>query len=320
MLEVTADMRDEFFEKNGYMGTDDDVLAWHKREIEKNSEPETKTMKELYESEPDKWVVYYTRENLNNEWDKTPRDFDFEKFNTYKLIAKKDEIVADAVIANPDVEVEFDFEDNDWQIFTEFFDYYQPHHKYRLVRPTSANNAQVEELTYEEAKKPIHGIGEEDENDRTCSNLDNNKHTNDSGNNISMGETISIKDDNGKEYLFEKPEFECELLKVTKDGFILGYIRDDIGLAPIPMSWSDVTGFCYSDCESEIGYNLTPIKAKWYEDESNFPALLVTNSGSDEFFLETFPLNEGTKILLETKKLGLATKEEINSLYYQDKE
>ena len=41
-MEVTADMRDEFFEKNGYMGCDDDVEAWHKHEIEKNSEPETK--------------------------------------------------------------------------------------------------------------------------------------------------------------------------------------------------------------------------------------------------------------------------------------
>ena len=41
-MEITADMRDEFFEKNGYMGCDDVVEAWHKREIEKDSEPEAK--------------------------------------------------------------------------------------------------------------------------------------------------------------------------------------------------------------------------------------------------------------------------------------
>jgi len=35
MSNVTPDMRDEYFDKNGYVADDDAVLAWHKREMEK---------------------------------------------------------------------------------------------------------------------------------------------------------------------------------------------------------------------------------------------------------------------------------------------
>ncbi len=132
MLEVTADMRDEFYEKNGYMGCDDVVEAWHKREIEKNSEPEImncmecdkevvgeslcdecqikhrdnypELMKKAYESDPNTWVVYAEDLHPNN-WIKQTFDAD-AKYNQ-KLILKEHEEIWDAVIANPDVEVTF---------------------------------------------------------------------------------------------------------------------------------------------------------------------------------------------------------------------
>ena len=131
-------------------------------------------------------------------------------------------------------------------------------------------------------------------------------------------ETISVVDENGKVYEFEKPDFECELLKVLFDhnnkAYIIGYsldVRKELGY-PYPKTWT-IDGKCYDDDDTLDGdFNLTPIKPKWYEDESNFPALLITNSGSDEFYIETFPLSAGTKVLIETKRLGLANKRRSN--------
>ena len=72
-----------------------------------------KTTKEQYELEPSKWVVYYTREKMKGEWCKRPSSHkQFETFNTYKLILKEHEHIADAIIANPDVEVEYKWKIN----------------------------------------------------------------------------------------------------------------------------------------------------------------------------------------------------------------
>ena len=65
-------------------------------------------MKELYDSEPDKWVVYVEGDRTKKWWklvDEVPLWY---KEVIYKLIHKDDEVVADTVIANLDVEVEMD--------------------------------------------------------------------------------------------------------------------------------------------------------------------------------------------------------------------
>ena len=122
-MEITADMRDEFFEKNGYMGCDDVVEAWHKRELEKDSMPEAmncmecgkevigeslcdecqikhrnnypELMKKLYESEPDKWVVYLNKYKDNSgEWYKLDLSRYQVDFSKVKLILKEHEHIA----------------------------------------------------------------------------------------------------------------------------------------------------------------------------------------------------------------------------------
>ena len=86
--------------------------------------------------------------------------------------------------------------------------------------------------------------------------------------------TISIKDDNGKEYKFAKPELECELLKVVKDSlYIIGYV--EVENCIYPCQWKVNSGGCYLNGEWQQQYNLTPIKPEWYEDKSNFPALIL---------------------------------------------
>jgi len=129
-----------------------------------------------------------------------------------------------------------------------------------------------------------------------------------------MSETISIKDESGKEYVFEKPEFGCELLKVYGN-HIIGATQTDSG-----DSWMEEKWTIDGKSKHHAKWNITPIKPKWYEDEDKFPVLLINNDGSDVFFVETYPLNVGTKVLVDTKILGLATKEEVDLLYYQDKE
>lgn len=103
----------------------------------------TDKMKELYESEPDKWVVYVkeARGAMVGQWEKCEPLWN--NLLVYKLIAKKDEIVADAVIANPNVEVEWENNMLPRATFApvtdEFFSFYAKYSKesfnYRLAKP-----------------------------------------------------------------------------------------------------------------------------------------------------------------------------------------
>ena len=124
-------------------------------------------------------------------------------------------------------------------------------------------------------------------------------------------ETISIKDEDGKVYEFEKPRFECELLKVV-DGMIVMYYKTILGTMGARILTSDGTS-------TDESFSLTPIKPKWYEDESNFP-MYITPIDSDSM---TNPM-----ILTKPKHYSnignphlwrLATKEEVQSLYYEGK-
>ena len=126
-------------------------------------------------------------------------------------------------------------------------------------------------------------------------------------------ETISITAEDGTVYEFEKPDFQCELLKVYKDTIIIGSACDAYHHSTLQaISW--MTDGCTVKDRDSI-YELTPIKKPWYEDESNFPTLLKAQG---EYYLETYPLNEGTKVLVKTNKIRLATKEELLALYVEE--
>lgn len=79
-------------------------------------------------------------------------------------------------------------------------------------------------------------------------------------------ETISITDEQGKEYKFEKPDFECDLLKAVGNT-IYGIVYDKQG-RDYAQQWDKRDGESFEF--SRIGdsmHNLTPIKKQWYEDE-----------------------------------------------------
>ena len=131
---------------------------------------------------------------------------------------------------------------------------------------------------------------------------------------------ISIADEDGKAYEFEKPEFECELLKIINSK-IIGYIvwKDNL----YPCSWFTLSGVCemtivdkssnydtFSDYNKD--YNLTPIQKKWYEDEANFPAFMILDG---KFPVYCITLDK--RIAKNNIEHGfrLATKQERDSLY-----
>ena len=140
-------------------------------------------------------------------------------------------------------------------------------------------------------------------------------------------ETISIIDEDGKVYEFEKPEFDGEIVKVVGI-FIIGYTNEIFGA--YPHSWNKLTGECTDgDSEEYRKYDLTPIqkKKKWYENEDNFPALVSYNSTDqgDLFctaykYEDEFLYDELDKSIAHLNQCRLSTKQELNSLYYEGKE
>lgn len=132
-------------------------------------------------------------------------------------------------------------------------------------------------------------------------------------------ETLKIEDENGKVYEFGKPDFECKLHEVFS-GLIYGRINN------LPARWSlddgeaKAVGSRYSSIDK---HNLTPIKPKWYEDESNFPALMYRQDISDEEYSPYVTIAgniAGYKsLIVRSSMIRLATKEEVESLYYEGK-
>jgi len=72
-------------------------------------------------------------------------------------------------------------------------------------------------------------------------------------------ETISIKSDDGTVYEFEKPKFECELIKVKGDD-IIGLVCFHDGRGDIAIWWNKNTG--YVEVNKNSNLCLTPIKPK----------------------------------------------------------
>jgi len=120
---------------------------------------------------------------------------------------------------------------------------------------------------------------------------------------------VEITSDDGTVYEFEKPEFECELYAVktnSQDIVIIGAIKNKQD-----VWWESKWSISGKDFNSAT-FNLTPIKQK---EEIQFPALMTTEY--KEF------TNANNKDTLQTLlKMGwrLATKAEIDSLFYEGKE
>jgi len=271
------------------------------------------TQQETYEANLNDWVVIYRGYGEKRRVISLPMWNDEDEH--YQLIAKEHSFIADAVIANPNVEVEFLMPNmtDDFKRDYSFFDTYDYENTYRLA-PTedkqdfnggfiSASHEAYDlliELDYiasdgvaemyslyivheqsfmgsDNSKgykqfyinnhklswdKPTEQ-GEED--DKVSSRTESlvvvsedssssiNDSNTDSSNNLG---TISITDEQGKTYKFEKPEFECELLKI-QGGFIYG-VCDLVANQWFPQSWLLNGGAIYGDYPSN--FNLTPIQ------------------------------------------------------------
>jgi len=119
--------------------------------------------------------------------------------------------------------------------------------------------------------------------------------------NVNSNEAISITDDNGKVYSFEKPEFECELKFVDVKSKIIGTINNNITI------WEN-NGECYYTETVSGMWNLIPIKKLWCENPENFPAVVKHHN------LIWIAYSKG-----EIKDARLATAEELLALYHQGK-
>ena len=154
-------------------------------------------------------------------------------------------------------------------------------------------------------------IGEEDEKETNYNN-DSDVSNGDTNRNSDRENVISIKDDNGVEYIFEKPEFEVlSIIYCNISGMIFGIIKRSRDSVLTVTQWTPK-----GSCSTNTDYDLTPIKPKWYEDESNFPALavrgkelhIIIDKLSADYYLHH---NTGWR---------LATKDEVMSLYYEGKD
>jgi len=156
-------------------------------------------------------------------------------------------------------------------------------------------------------------VGEENEKSNNIAN-DNGceQHFCDTNDNETSVSSISITD-NGKVYEFEKPEFECEYIGsksphefamwVKGNGVWMVFIYTFAGVA-----WYNQT--------TQLPFNLTPIKSKWFEDESNFPCIMTKIKKSRTTY-KSFEYRDFKNLF--DSGWRLATKEEVSSLYYEDK-
>lgn len=83
-----------------------------------------------------------------------------------------------------------------------------------------------------------------------------------------------------------------------------------------PSKWVKLEKDFIEDYNEEFWYRLKVKDLAWYEDKSNFP-LILTDISNNNMYLETYPLNEGTKILIKTNNLRPATESEVLSLVYK---
>lgn len=184
-------------------------------------------------------------------------------------ILKKHSLIAQAVIENPDVEVEQEHspngEKNWWVDTVNFLNSYEEGIKYRLKEDTH-------EFSKVEPKEEIIIFG-----DTKPDFLDKYKQEallSKQAHFTEPKETISIEDEERKEHFakfgFEVPEFECELLKTVKINTIsehefVGFIKTKDGFTHSHTWLKD--GQCIDSSRKPVKkYNLTPISKQWHED------------------------------------------------------
>ena len=126
-----------------------------------------------------------------------------------------------------------------------------------------------------------------------------------------MKEAISITSNDGVVYEFNKPKFECELLKVVEDIIIGWYLHSNIVYA---CSWK-LDGTDLSSHEK----HLTPIKKQWFDYPENFPCIISNNDFTKSKVIMHKNYEQSGWINLLSHGWRLATKYEIASLYYKDK-
>lgn len=142
-----------------------------------------------------------------------------------------------------------------------------------------------------------------------------------------MKDTISTTAEDGTVYEFEKPEFECELKHIDNDYI---YAKLMVGGIDFVVMYN-LEGGVVSSGGATRAYNLTPIKKQWYKDKEilskeNPKLIVIIETGvklwAYGYDRECFEVLEEfyEQGFIDEKKVRLANKEEVLSLYYQDKE
>jgi hypothetical protein len=256
-------------------------------------------MKEIYEANPESWIVLWSipiRWMNHGKWVKSINPAFIDE-NYYKLIHIKHKQVLDAYLANGKVEIEYEFNEETynnagWYTEHNFIEEYSPDLDYRIKEKEDEDNRTSD-----------------DTNTTMDDSVDSDDIESKMTTNMVSNEAINSFTAHG----FEVPDFAGEILKEI-DGFYIGYVKDDVGFSPTAERWTK-EGKHMNDEIADEGYNLTPIKNPWYEDETNFPALITdgedyTSCASQETWLQSYYISE--------VNWKLATKAERDSLYYKE--
>ena len=250
-------------------------------------------MKKLYESEPDKWVVYARMSQCN--WHKT-NDFSLEE-NYYQLIHKRQEIIADNIIANKIQDLTFKYGLDTIEAKYNFFeDYNHNRHYSYLLKP------QIKQICDNPDVNALYINNMEDLNELEILGEDTTER-------MTFDKMFDeLEQREFAKFGFEVPEFECKLLKVV-GSWIIGYAKNG-AQAPIPCMWCSIDGMPNGNILT-VG-NLTPIKPK---QEMKFPTLLI-NIDSDKLRIV---YSNDDLVRAEDNHYRLATKQERDSLYCEGK-
>jgi len=258
---------------------------------------------------------------------------------TYKLIKQEHSHIANAVIANPDVEIKYKISKDSSLVVNnaDFFESYDEDYCYGLGNDVWNGVKFRKELAKPQSDEPEEKICDEccermdfPYQDCVCGGL---------GKIITRpAQTNSIEDIDNLPTVGEDPEkleaymakkaFFSKQKKETirieskwqhKDGgtyIITGKEASESILQELIFYGEPDSLRQYCRTKSHFLESFTPIKKQWHEDRSNFPALLVDGLGR-------FRVSHDRYHAIQTMShdnFRLATKEEVQSLYYQDKE
>lgn len=312
-------------------------------------------MKELYEGDPNKWVTYIGHVHKGMNWTHKNLKPTFGSLMVhYKLILKEHEHIADAVIANHYVEIvwknktDFDY----MSLRLNFFESYNPKCMYQLkiFKPLGEMIPQFEgeketlkseeaacsnkwngyyiEASQEAYDKLVR-LGHKESNAWTTTEkyivieegniYFNYEYEPITSNRLYLidGEFTETKPIKTVDDLLEK----CNVLTSVHDKATISITDDDEEYRGVSDSRGMLDGFAslgrFTPNSEVILYSLVkPIEPKWYEDESNFPALLIEDDTNNKFLV----FNEVSLNTQYKHKYRLATKEEVMSLYCDGKE